>query len=350
MDFYFLNIKEVMKQVILIIGAAGQLGTELTTALRLEYGRNNVIAANKNFKPGFDGIELDVLDTLKLKQVVCELEVTQIYLLAALLSATGEQQRAMAWKLNVQSLLAVLEIARECCLEKVFWPSSIAVFGPGSPRHQCPQETIIEPNTVYGISKRTGEYWCNYYFEKFGVDVRSLRYPGLISYLSPPGGGTTDYAVDIFHQALEKREYSCFLKEDTCLPMMYMKDAIRATMELMHAPKENISVRTSYNIAAMSFAPCDLAAAVKNHLPDFKISYEPDYRQGIADSWPASICDTDALRDWGWKPGYQLTNMTEDMLQQLARIKEIPLPGNPKNWAFQQDFPIDNYVFTKLTE
>ena len=306
------------KQIILIIGAAGQIGTELTFALRQEYGRENVIAADKNVKPGFNGIKLDVLDTAKLKQVIYDLEVTQVYLLAAMLSATGEQHPGAAWKLNVQSLLSVLEIAKEFKLDKVFWPSSIAVFGPGSPKYNCPQHTRIEPNTVYGISKRAGEYWCQYYFEKFGVDVRSLRYPGLISYRTPPGGGTTDYAIDIFYQALEKGYYNCFLAEDNCLPMMYMPDAIRATLELMNAPKEQLTIRTSYNIAVMSFAPCDLAASIKMHLPEFKIAYEPDYRNTIANSWPASIKDSEARKDWGWQPEFDLQKMTADMLANIA--------------------------------
>jgi len=306
------------KQIILIIGAAGQIGTELTIALRQEYGRENVIAADKNIKPGFNGIELDVLDTAKLKQVIYDLEVTQVYLLAAMLSATGEQHPGAAWKLNVQSLLSVLEIAKEFRLEKVFWPSSIAVFGPGSPKYNCPQHTRIEPNTVYGISNRAGEYWCQYYFEKFGVDVRSLRFPGLISYRTPPGGGTTDYAIDIFHQAINQQHYTCFLTEDNCLPMMYMPDAIRATLELMNAPKERLTIRTSYNIAGMSFAPCDLAAAIRVHLPEFKIAYEPDYRNSIANSWPASIKDTEARKDWGWQPEFDLIKMTADMLANIA--------------------------------
>jgi nucleoside-diphosphate-sugar epimerase len=306
------------KQIILVIGAAGQIGTELTIALRQEYGRENVIAADKNVNHSSDGIELDVLDTAKLKQVIQELEITQVYLLAAMLSATGEQHPGAAWKLNVQSLLSVLEIAKDFKLDKVFWPSSIAVFGPGSPKYNCPQQTRIEPNTVYGISKRAGEHWCQYYFEKYGVDVRSLRYPGLISYQTPPGGGTTDYAIDIFYQALEKQEYTCFLAEDNCLPMMYMADAIRATLELMNAPKEKISIRTSYNLAGMSFAPCDLAAVIKKHLPEFKINYAPDYRNEIANSWPASIKDEQARKDWGWQPQYDLKKMTEDMLLHIG--------------------------------
>lgn len=311
------------KQIILVIGAAGQIGTELTTALRQEYGRDNVIAADKKIQHGYIGIELDVMDTAKLRQVIQDLEITQVYLLAAMLSATGEQHPGAAWKLNVQSLLSVLEIAKELHLDKVFWPSSIAVFGPGSPKYNCPQYTRIEPNTVYGISKRAGEYWCQYYFKKFGVDVRSLRYPGLISYRTPPGGGTTDYAIDIFHQALENRPYTCFLTEDNCLPMMYMPDAIRATLELMNAPKEKISIRTSYNLAGTSFAPCDLAAAIKTYIPDFKISYEPDYRNEIANGWPASIKDEQARKDWGWQPHYDLKKMTEDMLLHLGESKGI---------------------------
>jgi nucleoside-diphosphate-sugar epimerase len=246
---------------ILVIGACGQIGIELTAALRKQYGRFNVIAADK--KAAAD-ILLDVLDHQDLLNVVRECGVTQIYLLAAMLSANGEQNADAAWKLNVQSLLSVLNIAKDQKLDKVFWPSSIAVFGPGSPKYNCPQQTRIEPNTVYGISKRAGEYWCNYFFEKHGVDVRSLRFPGLISYTASPGGGTTDYAVDIFHEALEKQHYTCFLTDDNCLPMMYMADAIRATLELMNAPKEKISIRTSYNLAGMSFAPCDLAAEIRN--------------------------------------------------------------------------------------
>lgn len=309
---------------ILVIGACGQIGTELTAALREKYGQYNVIAADKVI--GAD-ILLDVLDHQELENIVRECGITQIYLLAAMLSATGERNADAAWKLNVQGLLNVLKIAQERKLDKVFWPSSIAVFGPGSPKYNCPQQTRIEPNTVYGISKRAGEYWCNYYFEKHGVDVRSLRFPGLISYTAPPGGGTTDYAVDIFHQALEKQQYTCFLTEDNCLPMMYMPDAIRATLELMEAPKEKLGIRTSYNLAGMSFAPCDLAAAIREHIPGFSISYAPDYRNAIANSWPASIKDLQAREDWGWKPAYNLRGMTADMLEQLAAAREKQLAG-----------------------
>lgn len=312
---------------ILVIGACGQIGTELTAALRLQYGDANVIAAD--ILPQAPGVEnyirMDALDREQMAMAIKELGITQVYLLAAMLSASGERNGEAAWKLNMQSLLSVLEIAREQGLDKVFWPSSIAVFGPGSPKYNCPQDTRIEPNTVYGISKRAGEYWCNYYFEKYGVDVRSLRYPGLVSYSARAGGGTTDYAVDIFHQALEKGSYTCFLEEDCCLPMMYMPDAVRATLELMKAPRERISIRSSYNLAAMSFAPCDLAAAIRKYLPGLRVTYQPDYRQAIAAGWPASIRDDKARRDWSWQPAYDLNRMTRDMLQQLAQQKGLVL-------------------------
>jgi len=329
---------------ILVIGACGQIGTELTAALRDQYGTANVIAADQ--KANAD-ILLDVLDHEELQKVVKECGITQIYLLAAMLSANGEKNADAAWKLNVQSLISVLKIAHEQKLDKVFWPSSIAVFGPGSPKYNCPQNTRIEPNTVYGISKRAGEYWCNYYFEKYGVDVRSLRFPGLISYTAPPGGGTTDYAVDIFHQALEKQQYTCFLTEDNCLPMMYMPDAIRATMELMNAPKEDIKIRTSYNLAGMSFAPCDVAAQVKKYIPEFKITYQTDYRNEIANSWPASIKDEQARNDWNWKPAWDLQSMSRDMLMNLSDIKGIKLPEPKLTELVYPDFPLDDYVVTR---
>jgi nucleoside-diphosphate-sugar epimerase len=233
------------------------------------------------------------------------------------LSATGEKNPGLAWHLNMQGLLNVLDIAREEKLQKVYWPSSIAVFGPSSPKQDCPQQTVIEPITVYGISKYAGEFWCNYFFRRFGVDVRSVRYPGLISYKSAPGGGTTDYAIEIFNEALENKKYTCFLKEDSYLPMMYMPDAIRATIELMEAPASAISIRTSYNVSAMSFSPREIAAEIKKHLPDFEISYEPDYRQAIADSWPKSIDDRIARSDWGWKHEYNLPKMTDDMIKNM---------------------------------
>jgi nucleoside-diphosphate-sugar epimerase len=310
---------------ILVIGACGQIGTELTAALSSKYGKDNVIAADilDRYEGNCNYIKLNALDHVQIEKVVTECGVTQIYLLAAMLSAKGEQHIDAAWKLNVQSLLSVLKIAAEQKLDKVFWPSSIAVFGPTSAKYNTRQHARAEPTTVYGISKKAGEYWCNYYYEKFGVDVRSLRYPGLISYTAPAGGGTTDYAVDIYHQALEQKSYTCFLEEDTCLPMMYMPDAIRATQELMEAPKEKISIRTSYNLAGMSFAPCDVAAAIKCHIPVFRVSYSPDFRQQIAQGWPASIDDGQAKADWGWAPYYNLEQMTIDMLQQLAEQKGI---------------------------
>ncbi|MBS1529013.1 MAG: NAD-dependent epimerase/dehydratase family protein [Bacteroidetes bacterium] len=315
------------EEKILVIGACGQIGTELTAALIARHGAPNVIAADIRRKvPGLTSyIELDALDHAGIEQVVTECRVTQIYLLAAMLSATGERNLEKAWQLNVHSLLSVLKIAQEHRLDKVFWPSSIAVFGPGSPKYNCPQQTRIEPNTVYGISKRAGEYWCNYYFEKYGLDVRSIRFPGLISYDAMPGGSTTDYAVEIFHDALDNGQYTCYLEEDNCLPMMYMPDAIRATLELMDAPKDKISIRTSYNIAGLSFAPCDLAAQIKKQLPDFKIDYHIDCRNAIARGWPASIKDDQARHDWGWKPKYDLKQMTIDMIERLSFKKNLPL-------------------------
>ena len=309
---------------ILVIGASGQIGVELTLALRKIYGEGQVIATDlREQNPLLAGtgpyVSLDVMNKEMLHVQVIRQNITQIYLLAAILSATGEKNPSLAWNLNMQGLLNVLDIAREEKLHKVFWPSSIAVFGPSSPRQNCPQQTIIEPTTVYGISKYAGEFWCHYYWQRYGVDVRSVRYPGLISYKSEPGGGTTDYAVDIYHQALQKNQYTCFLKEDTYLPMMYMPDAIRATIELMEAPQKSVGIRTSYNLSAMSFSPQEVAASIRTHLPDFSISYSPDYRQQIADSWPQSIDDSVARSDWGWKEEYNLTAMTADMLKNLRK-------------------------------
>lgn len=313
------------KDKILVIGACGQIGTELTTALGLQFGTENVIAADiQSQPPGVKNyICLDALDHQAIERVVRECEVTQIYLLAAMLSANGEKDINAAWRLNVQSLMSVLQIARDQKLDKVFWPSSIAVFGPGSAKYNCRQHARSEPITVYGISKKAGEHFCNYYFENFGVDVRSLRFPGLISYTAPPGGGTTDYAVDIYHQALEKGQYIGFLEDDCCLPMMYMPDAIRATLELMNAPKEKITIHSSYNIAGMSFAPCDIAAAIKKQIPGFHMSAVTDFRQAIAQSWPASIDDQQARDDWGWNPAFDLRSMTKDMLLNLSSRKGI---------------------------
>jgi len=310
------------KEKILVIGASGQIGVELTLALRKIYGNANVVASDlREQNPLLEGtgpyVSLDVMNKEMLHVQVIRQNITQIYLLAAILSATGEKNPNLAWSLNMQSLLNVLDIAREEKLTKVYWPSSIAVFGPTSPKQNCPQQTIIEPTTVYGISKYAGEFWCNYYFQRFGVDVRSMRYPGLISYKSAPGGGTTDYAVEIFHEALEEKKYECFLSEDTYLPMMYMPDAIRSTIELMEAPANKISIRTSYNLSGMSFSPKEIAAEIKKHIPEFEITYKPDYRQAIANSWPQSIDDTVARNDWGWKEEYDLSKMVKDMLANL---------------------------------
>jgi nucleoside-diphosphate-sugar epimerase len=310
------------KDKILVIGASGQIGVELTLALRKLYGNSNVVASdlreeNELLKGSGPYVSLDVMNKEMLHVQVIRQNITQIYLLAAILSATGEKNPGLAWHLNMQGLLNVLDIAREEKLKKIYWPSSIAVFGPTSPKINCPQQTIIEPITVYGISKYAGEFWCNYYHQRFGVDVRSIRYPGLISYKSAPGGGTTDYAIEIFHESLENKQYKCFLKEDTYLPMMYMPDAISATIGLMEAPADKLTVHTSYNISAISFSPKEIATEIKKHIPDFKITYAPDYRQAIADSWPQSIDDSVAQKDWGWKPEYNLARMTEDMLANL---------------------------------
>src|ERR1700759_1785284 len=278
----------ITKEKILVIGASGQIGVELTMALRSMYGNSNVIASdlreeNDLLRGTGPYVSLDVMNKEMLHVQVIRQNVTQIYLLAAILPATGEKNPNLAWNLNMQGLLNVLDIAREEKLKKVYWPSSIAVFGPTSPKKNCPQQTIIEPITVYGISKYAGEFWCNYYFNRYGVDVRSIRYPGLISYKSAPGGGTTDYAVEIFHEALEQKKYTSFLSEDTYLPMMYMPDAIRATIQLMEAPADKLSVRTSYNVSALSFSPREISAEIQKHIPEFTIRYAPDYRQKIAD-------------------------------------------------------------------
>jgi nucleoside-diphosphate-sugar epimerase len=312
----------MIREKILVIGASGQIGVELTLALRKIYGNSNVVASdlreeNDLLKGTGPYVSLDVMNKEMLHVQVIRQNITQIYLLAAILSATGEKNPNLAWSLNMQSLLNVLDIAREEKLHKVYWPSSIAVFGPTSPRQFCPQQTVIEPITVYGISKYAGEFWCNYYHHRWGVDVRSIRYPGLISYKSAPGGGTTDYAVEIFHEALEEKKYECFLQEDTYLPMMYMPDAIKATMDLMEAPESKISIRTSYNISGMSFSPKEIAAEIQKHIPSFTIDYKPDYRQQIADSWPQSIDDTVARNDWGWKEEYNLSKMVKDMFDNL---------------------------------
>jgi nucleoside-diphosphate-sugar epimerase len=312
----------MLKEKILVIGASGQIGVELTLTLRKIYGNANVIASDlREQNPLLEGtgpyVSLDVMNKEMLHVQVIRQGITQIYLLAAILSATGEKNPALAWNLNMQGLLNVLDIAREEQIQKIYWPSSIAVFGPTSPKKNCPQQTIIEPTTVYGISKYAGEFWCNYFHHRYGVDVRSIRYPGLISYKSAPGGGTTDYAIEIFQDAIEEKKYECFLKEDTYLPMMYMPDAIRATIELMESPASKISIRTSYNVSGMSFSPKEIAAEIKKFIPDFSIIYKPDYRQTIAESWPQSIDDSVARQDWGWKEEFDLPAMAKDMFENL---------------------------------
>ncbi len=305
---------------ILIMGACGQIGVELTLALRKIHGNENVFASDlrENHPMLADGpfVQLDATDAAKTREVVEKEGITDIYLLAALLSATGEKNPKLCWDLNMSSLRQILDLGVEKKL-KIFWPSSIAVFGPTTPRDNTPQQTVIEPSTMYGITKYAGEMLCQYYANKFGLDVRSVRYPGLISWKSEPGGGTTDYAVEIFYEAIKNKKYTCFLSENTYLPMMYMDDAIRATIELMQAPTENIKNRMSYNLSAISFSPTEIANEIKKHIPELEISYAPDHRQAIADSWPASIDDSVARNDWGWKHEFDLAKMTEVMLTNL---------------------------------
>ncbi len=311
-----------MNTKILIIGACGQIGTELTAKLREIYGVTNVVASDirkLNNDVVNNGIfeVINALDYNQIEHLIEQYHITDVYLMAALLSATAEKNPAFAWDLNMNSLFHVLNLAKAGKIKKIFWPSSIAVFGPSTPKKLTPQYTIMEPTTVYGISKQCGERWCEYYHNQYGVDVRSVRYPGLISWTTPPGGGTTDYAVDIYHKALENGNYECFLSENTELPMMYMDDAIKATIGIMQAPVENIKIHSSYNLAAMSFTPKEIADEIKKHLPEFTISFESDFRQKIADSWPASINDADARNDWGWQHDFDISNMTELMLQNL---------------------------------
>lgn len=314
------------KENILVLGAGGQIGTELVTELRSVRGTERVIATDikdkdADFKNSGPFEILDVLDKDKLLELIKKYEINEVYLLAALLSATAEQKIKSAWKLNMEGLFNVLDLAVEKHISKIFWPSSIAVFGPDTPKKNTPQTTIMNPATVYGISKQAGERWCEYYYKKFNVDVRSLRYPGLISYAAEPGGGTTDYAIHIFNEALEYQKYNCFLKEDTRLPMMYMPDALRATMQIMDVPASQIKIRSSYNLSAMSFSPAELASEIKKHIPSFEISYSPDHRQEIAESWPESIDDSEAQKDWGWKPKYDLPAMTKEMLHHISYIQ-----------------------------
>jgi nucleoside-diphosphate-sugar epimerase len=312
-----------MNPKILIIGACGQIGTELTGKLRKLYGTENVIASDIR-KLNTDVVNsgpFEVINALDFNQIENLVEVhhiTDIYLMAALLSATAEKNPAFAWDLNMNSLFHVLNLAKSKKIKKIFWPSSIAVFGPTTPKENTPQYTVMEPSTVYGISKQAGERWCEYYHKIYGVDVRSIRYPGLISWSTPPGGGTTDYAVDIFHKAIADKKYECFLSSETKMPMMYMDDAIDATINIMKAPAEEIKIHSSYNLAAMSFTPTEIAAEIKKHIPEFEITYNPDFRQKIADSWPASIDDSDARKDWGWNHKFDLESMTKDMLEHLG--------------------------------
>lgn len=305
---------------VLIVGANGQLGSVLTDALRAELGDKRVIASDIRMQKSNHGIFelLDILDQEQLRRLIRKYRITEVYQLAAILSAKGEENPKLAWDVNMNGLFNVLELAREFDL-KVFFPSSIAVFGSHTPRRQTPQETIIHPETIYGISKASGENWCQYYHLKYGVDIRSLRYPGVIGYQSMPGGGTTDYAVDIFHSAVQEEPYTCFLKPDTRLPMIYMPDAIRATLELMAAPANSLTIRTSYNLASMSFTPAEIYEAIRVHFPDFQIEYEPDFRQKIAESWTETIDDSNARRDWGWQPEYDLETMTADMIYHLRK-------------------------------
>ena len=311
---------------ILVIGANGQIGSELVEALAEIHGEENVIAGDIGARSlaGAQRYEtLDVLDSTRLAQVIDSNGITQVYQLAALLSVTGEQAPLRAWTLNMNGLLNILEIARERTATgkplRVFWPSSIAAFGPHTPAVETPQLTVMDPTTIYGISKQAGERLCEYYFSKYGVDVRSIRYPGIISYKSPPGGGTTDYAIAIFHAACRDETYHCFLGPESTLPMIYMPDAIRATIELMSAPAEQIHVRSSYNVAGVSFNPRQLAEAIRKRKPEFRIDYRPDHRQAIADSWPHSLDDTYARADWGWKPTIGLQQMVDDMLLHIGK-------------------------------
>lgn len=323
LDTYLQRMKKVI-----VIGSCGQIGTELVLSLRNKYGFENVYAADlKDDCPESINngpyIKLDALDREAVRSFIIEHKFTDVYLLAALLSATAEKNPDFAWKLNMESLFTILDLAKEGHIKQIFWPSSIAVFGPTTPRINTPQYTVMEPSTVYGISKQAGERWCEYYFNKFGVDVRSIRYPGLISYKSLPGGGTTDYAVDIYYKAKAGIDFTCFLKEDTALPMMFMDDAIRATIELMEAPANQIKVRSSYNLSGISFTPAEIYTEIKRLVPDFKIEYAPDFRQAIADSWPASIDDSCARTDWGWKAEFDLVKTTIEMLRNVQVESEI---------------------------
>ena len=311
-----------MDTKILIIGASGQIGSELTVALRNIYGSEQVIASDikegsQELMDSGPFIKIDATHKNEIANCIEHHKITDVYLMAALLSATAEKYPQLAWDLNMNSLSHILELARDKKIQKVFWPSSIAVFGPTTPKKNTPQHTVMEPNTVYGITKLAGERWCEYYYNKYGVDVRSIRYPGIISYKTLPGGGTTDYAIDIFYKAVKNESYECFLKEDAELPMMFMEDAIKATIDLMHANKDHVKIRSSYNLAAISFSPKEIAEEIKKHYPDFNISYKPDFRQQIAESWPNSIDDSDARTDWNWEHNFDLEALTKEMIENL---------------------------------
>ena len=317
-----------MAEKILIIGASGQIGTELTLKLRELHGNESVIASdiregNEELMQSGPFEIADATDFSVIEDIIEKNEIEEVYLMAAMLSATAEKHPMKAWNLNMNSLFHILNLAKDKKIKKVFWPSSIAVFGPTTPKENTPQTTIMEPSTVYGISKQTGERWCEYFHAKFGVDVRSLRYPGIISYKTLPGGGTTDYAIEIFHEALKNKSYTSFLNESTGLPMMYMDDAIKATIDLMEVPSEKVKIRSSYNLSAISFTPKELAAEIKKHIPEFRIDYAPDFRQEIADSWPSDIDDSRAREDWNWKHQYDLSTLTEKMLTGVSEAFEI---------------------------
>jgi nucleoside-diphosphate-sugar epimerase len=310
---------------ILVTGATGQIGSELTVELREKYGNDNVIAAGHKRKPSEKLLEsgpfeyFDTADRKSTENIVKKYNIDTIYHLAAVLSATGEENPQLAWHVNMDGLYTILEVARQNAVARVFWPSSIAVFGPEAPRNHTPQDTVLIPRTMYGVTKVAGELLCNYYFARFGLDIRSVRYPGIISSETLPGGGTTDYAVEIFYEAIRKKRYTCFVRADTVLPMMYMPDCISAAIRLMEAEPAAIKCRTSYNVAAISFSAKELAVEISKYIPEFRCEYKPDFRQKIADSWPMSIDDSVARREWGWNPRYDLASMTRDMIERLKR-------------------------------
>ena len=321
-----------MTPKILIIGACGQIGSELTLKLREKYGDEQIIACDiregdTNLMKSGPFEILDATNTSELEALVLHYKINQIYLMAAMLSATAEKFPMKGWQLNMNTLFNVLDLAKDKKIKQVFWPSSIAVFGLSTPKHQTPQQTIMEPTTVYGISKQAGERWCAYYHSRYGVDVRSLRYPGLISYKTAPGGGTTDYAIEIFHEALKHKKYTCFIKEDTALPMMYMDDAINATIQIMSSPASQIKIRSSYNLSAISITPGKLAKSIQSYIPEFKIDYDPDFRQAIADSWPSSIDDSSSREDWGWQNQFDLEQITDEMITGLKTKTSLEIEG-----------------------